>query len=49
MNPRIFFGLVVVGSFGVIYYVYQTREEEKRFMRRNVIKELADLRASKQD
>lgn len=45
MDPKVFFGLVVVGSMGIIFYVHYQREQEKKFMRRNIMKELEEMRS----
>lgn len=44
MKGKVFFGIVVLASCGVIYGVHYQREQERLYMRRYVIQELKEYR-----
>lgn len=47
MKSKYIFGFVVLASCGIIYGVNYQREQEKLFMRRNVLKEIEERRLAK--
>lgn len=45
---RLVFGIVVFISFGIIYGVHYQRQEERKFMRRGILRELQEQKRKAQ-
>lgn len=46
MNTKLVFSLVILASSAVIFGVHYQREQEKKFMRRGVMRELEQIKES---